>query len=269
MCDSDSQSKNWNVGNRILALCDPLPQRGEVGVDDLLEQVRQKYEVASGTVRFGELSFDFWRVADPETVLDEETLQQSHAELPWQPYWAETWDTAYGVAMELAERSLEGLRVLDLGCGLGLTGTVAAARGAEVVMADYAPPALSFARLNSWPWRERVQVLRVNWRTDDLGQRFDLIVGSDILYDREDLPYLDVFFRSHLEPQGTVLLGEPSRLLTREFIQWIRQHGWHLQESCRQVPQSDRPIRLVELQRSADEEPRNTQNTRRNFGSDV
>jgi predicted nicotinamide N-methyase len=235
-------------------------------MDDLLEQVRQKYEVASDTVRLGDLSFNFWRVADPEAVLDEEILRQSHAELPWQPYWAETWDTAYGVAMELAARSLEGLRILDLGCGLGLTGTVAAARGAEVVMADYAPPALSFARLNSWPWRERVRVLRVNWRTDDLGQKFDLIVGSDILYDREDLPYLDAFFRSHLEPQGTVLLGDPTRLLTREFIQWFRQRGWQLQENCRHVPQSDRPIRLIELQGRTDEEP---QNTRKNPRPDV
>jgi predicted nicotinamide N-methyase len=216
-------------------------------MDDLIKQIREKYDVISDTIRLGDLTLKFWRVADPETVLDEETLQLSHAELPWQPYWAETWDTAYGVATELVSRSLQGLRVLDLGCGLGLTGTVAAARGASVVMADYAPPALLFAQLNSWPWRERVQVLRLNWRTDDLGQKFDLIVGSDILYDREDLPYLDAFWRGHLEPSGSILLGDPTRLLTREFIQWIRHRGWQLQESCRHVPQSDHPIRLIEL----------------------
>ena len=216
-------------------------------MDDLLEQIRQQYDVVSDTIHLEDLTLEFWRVADPESVLDDETLLQSHAELPWQPYWAETWDTAYGVAVELASRELAGVRVLDLGCGLGLTGTVAAARGAEVVMADFAPPALPFARLNSWPWREHVQVLRLNWRTDDLGQKFDLIVGSDILYDREDLPYLDAFWRSHLDSHGSVLLGDPTRLLTREFIQWIRQRGWQMQESCRHVPQSDRPIRLIEL----------------------
>lgn len=216
-------------------------------MDQLLAQIRQQFEVVSDTIHLDDLTLEFWRVADPDSVLDEETMELSHAELPWQPYWAETWDTAYGVAMELASRKLTGVRVLDLGCGLGLTGTVAAARGAEVVMADFAPPALPFARLNSWPWREHVQVLRLNWRTDDLGQKFDLIVGSDILYDREDLPYLDAFWRGHLAVGGSILLGDPTRLLTREFIQWIRQRGWQMQESSRHVPQSDRPIRLIEL----------------------
>jgi predicted nicotinamide N-methyase len=216
-------------------------------MDELLDAIRERYEVVSDTIRVDDLTLKFWRVADPESVLDEETLEQSHTELPWQPYWAETWDTAYGVAMELASRDLKGLRVLDIGCGLGLTGTVAAAGGAEVVMADDAPPALPFARLNSWPWRERVRVLRLNWRTDDLGQKFDLIVGSDILYDREDLPYLDTFWHSHLGSDGSILLGDPTRILTREFIQWIRQRGWQMKESCRHVPQSDRPIRLIEL----------------------
>jgi predicted nicotinamide N-methyase len=214
---------------------------------NLLQQIRQQYDIVSEEICLGDLTLEFWRVADPESVLDEEALLRSHAELPWQPYWAESWDTAYGVAGELADRDVEGLRVLDLGCGLGLTGTVAAARGAEVVMADYAPPALPFARLNSWPWREHVQVLQLDWRTDSLGQKFDLIVGSDILYDREDLPYLDAFWRGHLGGGGSILLGDPTRLLTREFIQWIRRRGWQMEESRRHVPQSDRPIRLIEL----------------------
>jgi predicted nicotinamide N-methyase len=217
------------------------------GMDQLLDQIRQQFEVVSDTIHLDDLTLEFWRVADPESVLDEETIELSHAELPWQPYWAETWDTAYGVAQELAGRNLAGVRVLDLGCGLGLTGTVAAARGAEVVMADFAPPALLFARLNSWLWRERVQVLRLNWRTDRLGRKFDLIVGSDILYDREDLPFLDAFWRDHLDTGGSILLGDPTRLLTREFIQWIGRKGWQMEESCRRVPQSDRPIRLIEL----------------------
>jgi predicted nicotinamide N-methyase len=130
---------------------------------------------------------------------------------------------------------------------LGLTGTVAAARGATVVMGDYAPPALPFAAINSWPWRDRVEVIHLNWREDQLGEQFDLIVGSDILYDRDDLPYLDAFWRDHLSSEGSVLLGDPSRLMTREFIQWIHQRGWQISETCREVPQSTRPIRLLEL----------------------
>jgi predicted nicotinamide N-methyase len=216
-------------------------------MNDLLRQIRDQYEVVCQRICLGELQFDFWSIADLESVLNDQTLLLSHQELPWQPYWAETWDAAHGVAGELAERDLKAVRVLDLGCGMGLTGTVAAARGACVVMGDYAPPALPFARLNSWPWRERVQVRRLNWREDRLEQQFDLIVGSDILYDREDLPYLDAFWRAHLAPQGSILLGDPTRAMTREFLHWVAAQGWQMTETRRLTPCSDRPIRLIEL----------------------
>lgn len=220
-------------------------------MDDLLGRIRGEYNAISETVRFGELSLDFWHPADPDTLLDDQVLAQPTDELEWQPYWIEAWDAAYGVAQELAERDLRDTDVLDLGCGLGLTGTVAAARGAQVVMADYAPPALLFAEVNSWPWRDQVRIIRLDWHRDRLDAAFDLIVGSDILYDRDDLPSLDAFWREHLKPNGSVLLGDPTRTMTKEFIHWIRERGWDMKETSRQVPQSDRPIRLLELRHNS------------------
>lgn len=216
-------------------------------MDDLLGRIRGQYNAISKTVRFGELSLDFWHPADPDALLDDDVIAQSGDELEWQPYWVEAWDAAYGVAQELAERDLQDTRVLDLGCGLGLTGAVAAARGATVVLADNAPPALLFAEVNSWPWRDQAQVIRLDWHEDRLDDSFDLIVGSDILYDREDLPSLDTFWQQHLKIEGSVLLGDPTRTMTKEFINWIRERGWDMKEASRHVPQSDRPIRLIEL----------------------
>jgi len=213
----------------------------------LLNRIRSEFGAVSETIRFGELSLDFRHPADSDALVDDIVLAQSGDELEWQPYWAEAWGAAYGVATELAERNLRGTNVLDLGCGLGLTGAVAAAKGAQVVMADYAPPALLFAEANSWPWREQIQIIRLDWQKDHLDSSFDLIVGSDILYDRRDLPSLDAFWQQHLKTEGSVLLGDPTRAMTKEFIHWIRDRGWHLKETSRNVPQSDRPIRLIEL----------------------
>jgi predicted nicotinamide N-methyase len=215
-----------------------------------LDAIRRDYEVVIEHLKFGDLAIDFCRVAEPDTMVDDDVLSASHEDLAWQPYWAQAWETAYAIAEELADRELTGCRVLDLGCGLGLTGAVAAAHGAQVVMGDFAPPALRFAEGNSWPWRERVQVLRLDWRKDRLPDAFDLIVGSDILYDRDDLPYLDAFWRAHLKPQGSILLGEPTRSLTREFLAWIRDRRWQMSETTRRISQSDRPIRLIELRTS-------------------
>jgi SAM-dependent methyltransferase len=76
------------------------------------------------------------------------------------------------------------LSILDLGCGMGLAGTVAARLGHRVLFADLEPPALLFARINSLPDAGRVRTRRTNWRTDHLGEQFDLIIGADILYER-------------------------------------------------------------------------------------
>ena len=137
--------------------------------------------------------------------------------------------------------------VLDLGCGMGLSGTVVAALGARVLFADLEAPALLFAQLNSLPWSSRVRTRRVDWRTDQLGERFDLIVGADILYERKQWDHLDPFWRAHLAPGGSVLLGEPGRPTGDAFPDWICPRGWSLQTLHQPVPTRPRPIRIFVL----------------------
>lgn len=68
------------------------------------------------------------------------------------PYWTEAWPSSVAMARELMLRSelVAGRRVADLGCGLGLAGTVAGLMGAnEVVFLDREPLALQLAMLNA------------------------------------------------------------------------------------------------------------------------
>jgi SAM-dependent methyltransferase len=166
----------------------------------------------------------------------------------WQPYWAELWECSFVVAERLASQDLTGLRLLDVGCGLGLTGSVAAARGARVTMIDAAHPALLFARLNSWPWRQRVQVRRLDWRHDRLaGPRFDWIVGADVVYDRDDWPFLEGFWQNHLLADGLLLLGEGGRSTGKEFVGWLAERGWGIVGTEITDARFHRPIRLLEV----------------------
>jgi predicted nicotinamide N-methyase len=139
--------------------------------------------------------------------------------------------------------------VLDLGCGMGLTGAVAAAMGARVVLADLEPDALLFARLNSLPWSQRMRTRRLDWRSARLDERFDLIIGADILYERSQWPHLEPFWREHLNAGGTVLLGEPGRQTGDLFLDWIKPRPWKLDQTERPVPTRPKPIRLFKLSR--------------------
>lgn len=213
-------------------------------------RIRRQYETVCEAYRFDGLTVQLTRVIEPDQMLERmerEAASSGSATPRWQPYWAELWGCSLAVGNLLMRHDLHGVCLLDLGCGLGLTGTVAAARGAQVTMVDAAPPALLFARLNSWPYRDRVQVRRLDWRRDRLGQRFPWIVGADILYDREDWPFLEAFWRAHLAPGGVVLLGEGGRSTGGEFPTWISTRGWQLDRSEVTLPRQPRPIRLFQL----------------------
>ena len=250
----------------------------------LLRRIGARFHVVTETVRVGRLTFPFTRIADPDRVLDDVAAEEDRlekvrgrrtdGEYLRLPYWAELWDSAAGVAEFLVKQYEDGQwrlqdgedrpasipspdlspsssspqpTVLDLGCGMGLTGTVAAALGARVLFADLETPPLLFARLNSLPWAGRVHTRQLDWRTDRLGERFDLIIGSDVLYERKQWENLEPFWRAHLAPGGTVLLGEPGRPTGKAFPEWITSRGWHLRRETQPVPTQPDPIQLFVL----------------------
>ena len=126
-----------------------------------------------------------------------------------------------------------------------MAGCVAARLGASVLFADVEPLALLFARLNSLPDAARVRTRRLDWRTDRLDEKCDLILGADILYERAQWEFLEPFWRAHLKDGGTILLGEPGRQSGDEFIEWIRPRGWSL--AIREQAARQRRIRLLTL----------------------
>lgn len=233
----------------------------------LLARIHRRFETITEPVRVGPLELSFTRVADPNRVLDEVAAEEDRRdklagkrrpddELHL-PYWAELWDSSLAIIEFLAETlparfdDVSKLSILDLGCGMGLTGTVAAALGARVLFGDLEPDALLFARLNAMPFADRIRTRRLNWQKARLTEQFDVIIGADILYDKTQWVHLEPFWRGHLKRQGTVLLGEPGRQTGDLFLDWIKPHPWSLTQLKKSVPTRTVPIRLFELKRLA------------------
>jgi len=221
-------------------LCDPT-------YHTLLQSLNQKYKVLTEEVSFGELEFFFTKVAEPNDValdLDE------NGELLWQPYWAEDWESSRALCWLLLEHDIAGQRVLDLGCGLGLTGAVAASQQAKVCLVDNAKPALAFSEINCWKWKAECQFDVVDWKSNEskIGE-FDLIVGAEIIYDDEDWPFLSEFWKRHLKTTGRVMLCDPYRKTGREFRSWILKHGWSAVFRDKKIPDFERPVNVIELQK--------------------
>lgn len=100
-------------------------------------------------------------------------------------YWARLWPSATALASWVGRSAMigPGVRVLEIGCGLGLVGIAAGRRGAEVVMTDFDASGVELARQNAERNGVGVRVMRFDWREPPPAEwAFDVVLGSDVLY---------------------------------------------------------------------------------------
>lgn len=161
----------------------------------------------------------------PEAVLDD--TARDYARRPttgtwFMPYWATPWASGIAAAEAVVADPLPftGRRVIELGCGLGITAMALVSVGARLSIVDVWPESLAFARFNSLRHggpAARVRPLLADWRTDagvarllQSGQ-FDAVVAADVLYELDDVkPLFDLLPRL-VSPGGVFWLAEPGR----------------------------------------------------------
>jgi predicted nicotinamide N-methyase len=153
-----------------------------------------------------------WRLARPPSVddlIDEADFERDER----LPYWADLWPSAIALATAVSAREGAGGRALELGCGLGLPALVAANTGFDVTATDYYEDALRFARRNAARNLGRDITTRlVDWSAfpGDLG-RFDLVLASDVLYERRNASLVAQAVVRSLAPGGVALIADPGR----------------------------------------------------------
>jgi predicted nicotinamide N-methyase len=136
------------------------------------------------------------------------------------------WPSGAQLAARLGARPVQaGEQILEIGCGLALASLVGHRRGADVTASDRHPLAASFLaenlRLNGLV---PMKYLHGDWdaETDrsesmagvaaaELGARFDLVIGSDILYERDASGALAGFIDRHAKATCEVWIVDPDR----------------------------------------------------------
>ncbi|MEQ1631438.1 MAG: methyltransferase domain-containing protein [Planctomycetota bacterium] len=179
------------------------------------------------------------------------------------PYWADVWPAAVAISRWLSRRrNLSGVRVLDLGCGLGVPGTAAARCGALVTFADRQPDALAFAEFNAkhqTASREAraagvgtaaahqpaaaVRCVVHDWHQGTLPSTFDLICLADVSYRPVHHAPLLRHLRACLADGGMCLHADPQRRESDGFLVQVRREfatreelvDTHFEDSRRQV----------------------------------
>ena len=129
------------------------------------------------------------------------------------PLFGQLWPSGQVLAGLMGTYELVGRRVLELGCGLGLASLVVHRRGGDITASDCHPLAPQFLaenlELNQLPV---MKYSAAHWSRDNPGLgRFDVIIGSDVLYDREQPEALSGFIDRHSEARVDVLIVDPGR----------------------------------------------------------
>jgi predicted nicotinamide N-methyase len=142
------------------------------------------------------------------------------------PLFGLPWPSGAQLAAQMAARLLTpNERVLEIGCGLALASLVAHRRGVDVTASDCHPLAASFLKANlrlndlapmkyrHGHWDSEVTPLARNGVTAlrSVQGKYDLIIGSDILYERDESGALSQFVTLHAAPNAEVWIVDPNR----------------------------------------------------------
>jgi predicted nicotinamide N-methyase len=196
--------------------------------------------------RCGALELELEMLADLDAAVDE-LLERARAdpgelERDLCPYFGVLWPAARALAGELARRGpaeLDGQRVLELGCGLALPALVAAKLGASVTATDLHPDVPGFLARNLALNRlapGAIEYVELDWRTGALGPRFDLVVGSDILYEAGHPEPVARALAAHVAPGGRILLADPARAYLQACLDELARLGFRAETEVVAAP---------------------------------
>jgi predicted nicotinamide N-methyase len=167
-------------------------------------------------------------------------------------FWWEITTAAVALSRHLDSLGdfLRGKRIVELGCGPGLVGIAAGILGGNVTFTDYSKEALELARMNALENglnANATEFEQLDWeKPRDIGA-FDVILGSEIVYDYWAHSDLARLMRNLLRPGGRILLADRKRLAVSRFIGRIVRSGYPCGETVITLDQALFPKQEISI----------------------
>ena len=172
-----------------------------------MEQFHSNYDTEPFPVKIGELELRFLKPKSIDRFIDPENPMTDF------PLWAKFWEASAVLTNYMASLPVDpGRRILELGSGLGVAGISAAALGHTVTLTEYNQDALNFLHANAHlNGCDHVAIRHLDWFRPELQGCFDLIIGSEIIYQEKAVDALPTLFKKYLAPGGLLVLAERVR----------------------------------------------------------
>jgi SAM-dependent methyltransferase len=172
------------------------------------------YSVHTNSVMVGGVPMQIRSLLDRSQFYDpnNEAGRAGISSATW-PLFGLVWPSACVLADEMLRADIADKRVLELGCGLALASLVVQRRFGDITASDYHPLAGEFLAENlKLNGLAALAYARGDWlqHHPELGL-FDLLIGSDVLYERVHPAMLAQFIDWHAKPSATVIVVDPDR----------------------------------------------------------
>lgn len=196
----------------------PLP---ETPVDALGPIVRDKVIVEGRT-------FVITRPDESDKLLHNPVIKDYFAQDEYLPYWADLWPVSRILAKVILREPWPpgSLEAIEIGCGLGLPGIAALARGMRVTFTDCDATALRFAAANAeLNGFDNFRTLQLDWRNPPADLKAPVILVSDLLYELRSVAPVVGMIKQCLLPGGVCLLTDQDRAPAHTMREMLPQVG--------------------------------------------
>jgi predicted nicotinamide N-methyase len=185
--------------------------------------------VSYQTIEFGDVDIHLRTLRDKQEFLDAKGIAEKLgiSSAQWSLFGV-VWPASEVLANFMSDFAIKDKHILEIGCGIGLTSLMLNQRNADITATDYHPEAGSFLEQNVILNKGRaIPFVQTGW-ADDLSAlgKFDLILGSDLLYEDEHADLLSQFIHQHSKPHCEVIIVDPGRGRHASFSKMMVRLGY-------------------------------------------
>lgn len=157
------------------------------------------------------------------------------------PLFGMLWPSGLQLAKKIIKRPVQpDQKILEIGCGLGLASLMARRLGANVTASDRHPLARAFLSKNAarnlvpeisyrhgqWGWDQGISIKDTG--APLISERYDLVIGSDLLYDPSSPNQVAEFIHQVAEANAEVWVMDPNRGYRNRFSRAMSDYGFSL-----------------------------------------
>lgn len=198
-----------------------------------MEKIKSKHQFDYEVLLREFLGIKFYCLKSLDQSIDQlcnilgEDLMDDALKEDYCPYFGVPWEAGLGLTQYLSQLDLKGKKIIEIGSGLSIPSFLCANKGAHVLATDFHADVKVFLEINQKLNNVEFDFFQMNWRNEyhDLG-KFDLVIGSDVLYESAHPDHVAKSLIDFLAPNGKIILSDPGRAYVQKFVLSMNRMGF-------------------------------------------